>query len=48
MAYVDEEKTYTVEGYKKHDYFRNYIIIEEQDRFIGYMAFAQDWKNFFQ
>lgn len=36
MTYVDEEADFSVAGYKRYDFLKNYFIIENENNFIAY------------
>lgn len=36
MTYTDEEKDFSVAGYKHYDFLKNYFIIENENNFIAY------------
>ncbi len=48
MTYIDEEKDFSVAGYIKYDFLKNYFIIENENNFIAYGAYTQTWARNFQ
>lgn len=48
MTYIDEEENFSIAGYKKCDFLKNYYIIEEKDIFIAYAACTPTWPRNFQ
>ncbi len=48
MTYIDEEKDFSIEGYKKYDFLKNYFIIENENNFIAYGGYIQTWSRNFQ
>lgn len=48
MTYGDEEKDFSVAGYKKFDFLKNYFIAENGENFIAYGTFHSNWPRNFQ
>lgn len=47
-ATPEEEQDFVIAWYKRYDYLKNYFCVEENNTFIWYAAFAQNWADLSQ